>query len=133
MTSFDEIRPIKVLIVDNNELFRLVLKTELSCCDDLEIVGVACNGQEGLMLSKQTNPDMIIMDLQMPVMDGLTASRYIKSLQPKVKILAYTSFQDPQVEVMVDCSPIDKLFYKESEPEELVLFMRQESHFAMSA
>lgn len=115
----------RVLVVDNNELVRALLKLDLGRFSDLELVGAAVNGQEAISLTRQLKPDVILMDLQMPVMDGLTASEYIKQEFPHIQIIAYTSLQDPQVEVMVKATPIDQFCYKDARIEEVVDLIRE--------
>jgi two-component system, NarL family, vancomycin resistance associated response regulator VraR len=116
---------IRVLIVDDHELIRLSLSLALRSQADIELVGLASNGQEAIDLVKQQNPDVIILDLQMPVMDGLSASTQIKSTNPNIQILAYSSLDDPQTEVMIQTAKIDAFCKKDTATLELIGMVRQ--------
>ncbi|MEC4805674.1 MAG: response regulator transcription factor [Jaaginema sp. PMC 1079.18] len=116
---------VKVLVVDDHELMRLTLSVALSQEKSIELVGVASNGQEGIDLAQQHQPHAILMDLQMPMMDGLTAATKIKQLVPNTRIIAYSSVSDPQVEVMVQTAPIDAFCRKETSPAELIAIIQK--------
>ncbi len=124
MTTCDP-SAIRVLIVDDHELTRLSLSLALQNQHDMELVGLASNGQEAIDLVKQHHPDVIILDLQMPVMDGLSASTHIKSAKPTVQILAYSSLDDPQTEVMLQTAKIDAFRKKDTSTSELIDTVRQ--------
>jgi len=123
---------IRVLIVDNHELFRTSLAIDLNQYPDLEVVGLAADGKQAIAMTQQLLPDVILMDLQMPVMDGLTASRHIKSSYPNVKIFAYTSLDDPQAEVLAQAVPVDRFCRKEIDTDLLVESIRQAKEFQPS-
>ncbi len=116
---------LKVLIVDNHELVRSFLTIDLQRYADIQVVGTAIDGQDAIAQTRQLRPDVILMDLQMPVMDGLTASRQIKAEFPNIKIIAYTSLDDPQTEVMSRSVAIDDFCYKDTETDTLVEMMRR--------
>jgi len=81
---------IRVLIVDDSSDFRETLHGFLAKRTTLEVVGQACNGHEALKLSKELNPDVVVMDVNMPVLDGIQATREISKLCPGVKVIAHT-------------------------------------------
>ncbi|PAX51180.1 response regulator transcription factor [Brunnivagina elsteri] len=85
---------IKVLIVDDQHLIRQGLRTLLELEPDLEIIGEAENGQEALKLISQLQPDVVLMDMRMPVMDGVAATQEIQKHFAKVKVLVLTTFDD---------------------------------------
>jgi len=116
---------IRVLIVDNHELLRTTLALDLNQYAGLEVVGLAANGEEAIAQTEALLPDVILMDLQMPVMDGFTASKQIKRDYPKVYIIAYTSLDDPQIEVIAQSVPVDQVCYKDTKTEVLVELIRQ--------
>lgn len=85
---------IKILIVDDQVLFREALNTLLSVHIEFEVVGEAGNGEEAIHHAATRHPDIILMDLRMPVMDGVEATRKIKGLDPKIKVIVLTTFDD---------------------------------------
>jgi DNA-binding NarL/FixJ family response regulator len=87
---------IRILIVDDQALFREGLRTLLSVQAGLEVVGEAGNGEEALRLADAEKPDIILMDLQMPVMDGAVATRRLKARQPDAKVIVLTTFDDDE-------------------------------------
>jgi DNA-binding NarL/FixJ family response regulator len=86
--------PIKLLLVDDQALFREGLHILLSVWDDLEVIGEASNGQEAIQLATQLHPDVILMDIRMPVLDGVAATRHLHLSQPASKIIILTTFDD---------------------------------------
>ena len=86
---------LRVLVVDDHELTRLTLQLAFSCQENIQVVGLASNGQEAIEMVKHCHPDVIVLDLQMPVMDGWSASSHIKAISPNTQILAYSSVEDP--------------------------------------
>ncbi len=108
-----EYQVLRVLVVDDHELTRYSLKLLLQKQADIELVGLASNGREAIEMVKQHCPDIVILDLQMPVMDGLSASTQIKSIHPNVRILAYSSLEDPQTEVMLQTAKVDAFCKKD--------------------
>jgi NarL family two-component system response regulator LiaR len=86
--------PIRVLIVDDHSMVRTGLATFIRIKPDLEVVGEARDGQQAIRLCEQLEPDVILMDLVMPRMDGVAATRAICERWPHVQILALTSFKD---------------------------------------
>jgi NarL family two-component system response regulator LiaR len=89
-----ETTPIRVMIVDDHSMVRTGLATFIKVKPDLELVGEAKDGQEALYLCEQLQPDVILMDLVMPRMDGVAATRAIRERWPQVQVIALTSFQD---------------------------------------
>ncbi len=88
--------PIRILIVDDQALFREGLRTLLSVQPDFEVVGEAANGEEALRLATQHQPAVVLMDLQMPLMDGATATRRLRSLLPDCRVIVLTTFDDDE-------------------------------------
>jgi two-component system, NarL family, response regulator LiaR len=87
---------IKVLLVDDHTVVRSGLAAVLSICDDLKLVGEAGDGQEAVKFCEKTQPDVILMDLLMPKMDGVAATKVIKEKWPKVQVIALTSFKEKE-------------------------------------
>ena len=85
-------KPIRILIADDHSLVRHGLSTILKFHKDLLVVGDAKNGAEAVALTRETSPDVVIMDLMMPVMNGVEATRTIKSEHPQTNILILTTF-----------------------------------------
>ncbi len=89
---------IRVLIVDDHPLVRQGLVTFVKEEDDLEVVGEAANGREALAQVEHASPDVVLMDLAMPVMDGVTATREFAVRYPDIKVLILTSYmEDAQI------------------------------------
>ena len=84
--------PCRVLIADDTPEIRLLLRIALETEGSFEVVGEARNGEEALQLAKDFNPDAILLDLAMPVMDGLSAIPHIKEKSPHAKILVLSGF-----------------------------------------
>ena len=82
---------IRVLITDDHGVVRQGLRMFLSLDPDIQVVGEAANGQEAVAMARELQPDVVLMDLLMPVMDGLQATRAIRTEMPEVEILALTS------------------------------------------
>jgi DNA-binding NarL/FixJ family response regulator len=81
---------IRVLIVDDTERVRQDLRTFLTLAGKIEVIGEASNGLESIQLVKTLAPQVVLMDLEMPVMDGYEATRQIKALQPSCRVIALT-------------------------------------------
>jgi NarL family two-component system response regulator LiaR len=86
--------PIRVLIVDDHAVVRSGLSAFLLAYEDLEMVGDAANGAEAIRLCEKFRPDVILMDLVMPGMDGAAATRAIRAQHPDVQVIALTSFKE---------------------------------------
>lgn len=88
---------IHVLLVDDHNVVRSGLATFLRAYDDLELIGEAKNGLEAVELCRHKIPDVILMDLMMPEMDGIAATKAILAEHPQIKIIAMTSFEEEQM------------------------------------
>jgi NarL family two-component system response regulator LiaR len=118
----DEIR---VLVVDDHTIIRKGMKAVLELAPDIKIIGEAGNGLEALQQAEKLHPDVILMDLVMPEMDGIEATRQIKALQSEVRILVLTTFTGE--ELIFPAIKAGALGYqlKDSSPEALVEAIRQ--------
>ncbi|BAZ03504.1 response regulator [Calothrix sp. NIES-3974] len=85
---------LRVMVVDDHDLTRLTLQIALECQKNIQVVGFASNGRDALQLVQREKPDVVILDLQMPLMDGWTASRQIKAIAHSTKIIVYSSQEE---------------------------------------
>ena len=90
--------PIRILLVDNDPLFRDGLQTILSVQPEITVVGEATNGQEALQLAGALWPDVVLMDVQMPRLDGIAATRQLKAICPQCQVILLTTFPSPALE-----------------------------------
>jgi DNA-binding NarL/FixJ family response regulator len=88
--------PIRVLIADDHPFVRHGLRTYLDTLDDLEVVGEASHGAEAVELAGRLVPDVVLMDLVMPELDGVEATRRVKASSPATKVIVLTSFDDDE-------------------------------------
>ncbi len=89
-------KKIKVLIVDDHTLVRAGIRSLLALVDDIEVVGEASDGKEALGKVRHLMPDVVLMDLAMPVMGGLEATRRLRKEFPAIKVLALTQYDDSE-------------------------------------
>jgi len=115
---------IKVLLVDDHTVVLKGLAFFLSTQEDLELVGEANNGKEALVKVGETNPDVILMDLYMPEMDGVEATAYIKKEYPNVKVIVLTSFSDQAHVLPALRAGASGYILKDVEPDQLVEAIR---------
>ncbi|MFG1925421.1 response regulator [Cryptosporangium sp. NPDC048952] len=85
---------IRVLLVDDQRLFREALAMLLSVRDDVDVVGEAGDGAQAVDLAARLDPDVVLMDLRMPGMDGITATRRLRADHPRTQVIALTTFDD---------------------------------------
>jgi NarL family two-component system response regulator LiaR len=95
--EFQKNRLIRVMIVDDHPMVRKGLSSFIMTNKDLQLVGEASNGKEAITICSEKIPDVILIDLIMPVMDGFSAIKNILRLHPETKIIALTSYHDPQL------------------------------------
>jgi NarL family two-component system response regulator LiaR len=89
--------PVRVLIVDDHAIVRQGLRTYLELLEGIEIVGEATNGVEAVAQARALGPDVVLMDLVMPEMDGIEATRQITALDPAHKVIVLTSFSEDEM------------------------------------
>jgi len=90
-------RPVRILVADDHLIVRQGLRLIFDTVDSIELVGEAENGQEAVELAIDLHPDVILMDLKMPVMDGIQAIQRIRLEQPEIKIIILTTFDDDEM------------------------------------
>jgi DNA-binding NarL/FixJ family response regulator len=88
---------LRLLIADDHESVRYSLRLIMSTYDDIDVIGEAANGQEAVDLCERLQPDLVLMDLSMPIMDGVTATRLIRQRFPHIRVLILTSGIDPDM------------------------------------
>jgi two-component system chemotaxis response regulator CheY len=109
-----------VLIVDDNAYIRQALCRVFKCESDFEVCGEAVNGREAIAKARELHPDLIVLDLSMPVMNGLDAARELKRLMPAVPLLLYSAFGDRLVEQQARLVGISELVSK-SQPASILV------------
>jgi NarL family two-component system response regulator LiaR len=85
---------IRVVLVDDHSQMHRVVQATLAATPDIRLVGQGANGQEGILLCEQYQPDVVLMDVVMPVLDGIEATKVLHERLPDIKILVLSSFQD---------------------------------------
>lgn len=115
---------IRILLADDHVLVRAGLSQLLDAQSDMEVVGVACDGQEALHMARSLKPDIVLMDLQMPVVDGITAMGVLTTNLPEISVIALTTFQEPQQVTAALAAGARGYLVKDVEPEVLVAGIR---------
>lgn len=110
---------VRVLLVDDHTVVRKGLRLAFGLEDDLEVVGEAANGREALDLVESLKPDVVVMDLLMPVMDGVEATRALRASHPEVEVVALTSVLEDRMVVDVVEAGAAGYMLKESRPDDL--------------
>jgi NarL family two-component system response regulator LiaR len=119
---------IKVLIVDDHQVVRQGLRTFLELHEDIQVVGEAGKGEDAVAMAAQLTPHVILMDLVMPGMDGMTATSRIKSIHPETRVIALTSFtEDDKIFPALQAGASSYLL-KDVTPDELVDAIRAAHH-----
>lgn len=111
---------IRILIVDDHSVIRRLLRALLETRADWKVCGEAENGREAVTKAAELQPDLIILDLAMPVMDGLKAAREISKVMPAAAILMLTNHSSPELELAAKKSGVREVVSKESSDEQLL-------------
>ena len=114
----------RILLVDDHLLFREGLARLLDAQPDFDVVGEAADGAEGVQMAGDLRPDVVLMDLKMPVCDGLEATRQIKQDLPTVRVVMLTVSQDDQDFIAAVRSGVDGYLVKDMRPERLFRELR---------
>ena len=116
--------PIRVLIVDDHAVVRTGLKVFLDLQPDIEVVGEAADGSEGVAMARRLQPDVVLMDLLMPNMDGVTAIGRIKAERPETEIVTMTSFIEEEKVTSALEAGASGYVLKDAEAEEVAAAVR---------
>jgi DNA-binding NarL/FixJ family response regulator len=111
--------------VDAHDLARASLRLLLSGEPDLEVVGEASNGQEALELCRGLHPDLVLMDLRMPIIDGIMATRMIQHACPATRILIFTIATNPEQLARAEHAGATGCLLKEASRQELIAAIHQ--------
>lgn len=114
----------RILIADDEALMAQGLKLFIELADDLEVVGLASDGLDAVHLCTRLAPHVVLMDLSMPVLDGVAATRRIRAEHPAIKIVIVTTFATTQAVVPALRAGADGYLLKDSRPEQLVAAVR---------
>lgn len=116
---------IRVLLVDDNEMVRFAMRIALTIYDDIELVGEAGDGQQAISLCEQLQPDVILMDMIMPVMNGIMAAHVIRKRYPDICILILSSSVDNALIDAVHQAGVQGYLFKDSKVAAIVETIRK--------
>jgi DNA-binding NarL/FixJ family response regulator len=114
----------RILIVDDSSLVRNLLRTCFEAQSGWEVSGEACNGQEAIAMAQQVHPNLIVLDLSMPVMNGLDAAKALTKLMPLVPLVMFTSFKTSNLEHDALAAGVRKVIVKSGPLADLVVCVR---------
>ncbi|MEU2546766.1 response regulator transcription factor [Streptomyces roseolus] len=117
-------KPIRVLLVDDHQVVRRGLRTFLEVQDDIEVVGEAADGAEGVALAEELRPDVVLMDVKMPGADGIEALKRLRALANPAKVLIVTSFTEQRTVVPALRAGASGYVYKDIDPDALACAIR---------
>ncbi|MET9418607.1 response regulator transcription factor [Streptomyces klenkii] len=112
-------RAIRVVLVDDHQVVRRGLRTFLEVQDDIEVVGEAADGAEGVERAEELRPDVVLMDVKMPGMDGIEALRRLRELENPARVLIVTSFTEQRTVVPALRAGAAGYVYKDVDPDAL--------------
>ena len=107
-----ELAPVRILIVDDHEPLRRTLGLYLGQCEDVELVGEASSGQEALEVCERSHPDVVLMDIFLPGMDGIVATRVIRHDYPDVQVIGMTGMELDRLRPVALQAGASSLLYK---------------------
>ncbi|HEY6062659.1 MAG TPA: response regulator transcription factor [Chitinophagaceae bacterium] len=111
---------IKIAIADDYKIYRDGLKVGLSADSNMEIIGEADNGEDLMKALETISPDVIIMDLKMPVMDGMEATKLVRKKYPAIKVLVVTMYEDDKFIIHLMENGANGYLLKNAEPDEII-------------
>src|SRR5260370_10320367 len=120
--------PIRVLLADDHDILRYGLKMLLGLQPDMQVVGEARTGQEALEMAQELQPDVVVMDITMPEMDGLQACRIMRSLQPATQVLFLTIHASEEYFLQALRMGAAGYLVKKAAPTELHMAIREVAH-----
>jgi two-component system, NarL family, nitrate/nitrite response regulator NarL len=112
--------PTRILIVDDNTMVRTVLRKYLETVPGWQVCGEASNGQEGIEKAQQVKPNFIVLDLSMPVMNGLEAARVLNKMMPAVPMVLFTSFITHHLEEEAMAAGVRRVIAKDKSMADLI-------------
>jgi two-component system nitrate/nitrite response regulator NarL len=115
---------VRILLVDDQNLFRRCLAALLASAEDLEVIGEAADGREAVEKARSLRPDLVLMDIHMPVCDGIQATRLIKAEHPEIKVVALTVSEEDDDLFQAISSGAEGYLLKNLYPEELFQLIR---------
>ena len=111
---------IKIAIADDYKIYRDGLKVGLSADDNMEIIAEADNGEDLMKVLETNSPDVILMDLKMPIMDGMEATKQVRKKYPSIKVLVITMYEDDKFIIHLMENGANGYLLKNAEPDEIL-------------
>jgi DNA-binding NarL/FixJ family response regulator len=113
-------RPVRVLLVDDDDLMRAGLRSVLSSDDGIEVVGEAGDGRAALDEVRKLRPDLVLMDIRMPDLDGISATREVLAAEPAIRVVVLTTFEEDDYIFEALSAGASGFLLKRTKPEELI-------------
>jgi DNA-binding NarL/FixJ family response regulator len=113
-------KPVRVLVVDDDKLMRAGLRAVLSSDEGIEVVGEAADGRAAIESAGRLEPDLVLMDVRMPEMDGITATREVLAASPEVRVVIVTTFEEDDYVFGALAAGASGFLLKRTGPEELI-------------
>jgi len=116
---------VKIMLVEDHQIFRAGLRRALELEEDLKIVAEACDGEEAVAMANQIRPDVIIMDINLPKMNGLQATRQIRAKHPDIAVVVLTAYHDDEQWLHALQAGAAAYYPKEVSPQTLIFSIRE--------
>jgi DNA-binding NarL/FixJ family response regulator len=113
-TAVADREPVRVLVVDDHALFAEALMLTLGIDDRIQVVGSAASGTEAVSLAEALHPDVVLMDVHMPSMDGIEATRLVRRVSPRSRVVVVTAARSPELRAHAKAAGAERLLTKDT-------------------